>query len=355
MAINWGILDTGNIKVETPDLFGAAQRGFKFGQSLGEFAALPQLRGAVQRDAMGMDGGESIAALAQVDPKAAFDAMERQRFLTTKLESAEQTAADRIASAEKIAAEKKAAGIDTPEKQMVTDALAANTKAHSELVNQAIRTAQSGGDVLPILMKAYELEAEDLALKSKAAQLKIQVYYANSIGIKNDINKAMDRIEDRETRNRLADAQQKLADAAVSNVGLQRKKLEAETDIKGQEAQGGDADMKKAAGFVPSMVSGDKGLDAAGKPKVLELAQARLFAGSTEFDLAARQFINAVLRRESGAAITEGDYQTVGPQYIPTPADSDEVLRQKSIARKQRIADMKKEAGVAYKSESNFE
>ena len=48
---------------------------------------------------------------------------------------------------------------------------------------------------------------------------------------------------------------------------------------------------------------------------------------------AADNFIAAVLRKESGAAITEQERRDYWPQYIPVPGDKPEVIRQKLAAR----------------------
>lgn len=53
-------------------------------------------------------------------------------------------------------------------------------------------------------------------------------------------------------------------------------------------------------------------------------------------DQAKRDFINAVLRRESGAAIAQSEFDNANKQYFPQPGDAEEVLRQK--ARNRQIA-----------------
>ena len=46
---------------------------------------------------------------------------------------------------------------------------------------------------------------------------------------------------------------------------------------------------------------------------------------------AERDFVNAVLRRESGAAIAESEFESAKKQYFPQPGDSEETIKQKSI------------------------
>jgi hypothetical protein len=46
-----------------------------------------------------------------------------------------------------------------------------------------------------------------------------------------------------------------------------------------------------------------------------------------------REFINAILRKDSGAALTDPEIAEYGRTYLPQPGDSNEVLQQKAIAR----------------------
>jgi hypothetical protein len=57
-----------------------------------------------------------------------------------------------------------------------------------------------------------------------------------------------------------------------------------------------------------------------------------------KYDQAKRNFVNAVLRKESGAAIAESEFANAEKQYFPIPGDSKEVIEQK---RKNRELAMK--------------
>jgi len=65
------------------------------------------------------------------------------------------------------------------------------------------------------------------------------------------------------------------------------------------------------------------------------------------FDQASRDFINAVLRRESGAAISPGEFESAQLQYLPQPGDTKPVLDQKKRNRETVAAGLKAEAGAA--------
>lgn len=58
-----------------------------------------------------------------------------------------------------------------------------------------------------------------------------------------------------------------------------------------------------------------------------------------------RDFINAVLRRESGAAIAPSEFDNARKQYFPQPGDSPEVIAQKAQNRETSISAMKAGAG----------
>ncbi len=63
---------------------------------------------------------------------------------------------------------------------------------------------------------------------------------------------------------------------------------------------------------------------------------------------AADNFIYAVLRRETGAAVGAGEYEKTEKQYIPQPWDTPEVLAQKAKDREIALTGMARAAGPAY-------
>lgn len=63
---------------------------------------------------------------------------------------------------------------------------------------------------------------------------------------------------------------------------------------------------------------------------------------------AERNFVNAVLRRESGAAISPEEFKSAEKQYFPMPGDSAEVLAQKKANRDLTSANLINESGTAY-------
>lgn len=67
--------------------------------------------------------------------------------------------------------------------------------------------------------------------------------------------------------------------------------------------------------------------------------------GQQRVEQAQRDFINAVLRRESGAAIADSEFDNARKQYFPQPGDTPAVLRQKAANRRTAIEGMKAEFG----------
>jgi flagella basal body P-ring formation protein FlgA len=63
---------------------------------------------------------------------------------------------------------------------------------------------------------------------------------------------------------------------------------------------------------------------------------------------AERNFVNAVLRRESGAAISNKEFESAEMQYFPRTGDGPEVLAQKKQNRLQALAGMQGAAGNAW-------
>lgn len=66
------------------------------------------------------------------------------------------------------------------------------------------------------------------------------------------------------------------------------------------------------------------------------------------FNQARRDFINAQLRRESGAAIAPSEIENATEQYMPRPGDSPAVLAQKEKALMLALDAMVREAGPSY-------
>jgi hypothetical protein len=118
----------------------------------------------------------------------------------------------------------------------------------------------------------------------------------------------------------------------------------------------------KAAGFADRISAANEILDAtqsAGTDEVQRrLGQLPLvgnYAMSSDrqkFEQAERDFINAILRRESGAVISEEEFANARQQYLPQPGDSEQVLAQKKASRDRALNSMQREGGPFYKPDA---
>lgn len=89
---------------------------------------------------------------------------------------------------------------------------------------------------------------------------------------------------------------------------------------------------KRAAQAIP-LVGGAVGMGV----NMLPSAIGGPSAGQQQVEQAQRDFINAVLRRESGAVISESEFDNARKQYFPEPGDSDAVKAQKARNRQLSI------------------
>jgi hypothetical protein len=116
-------------------------------------------------------------------------------------------------------------------------------------------------------------------------------------------------------------------------------------------------DQRKTASFATRLESANAIIDAnenVGTGYLQEgLASVPFFGSklaSTEkqsLNQAQRDFINAQLRRESGATIQDTEFESAAKQYFPQPGEGAEIVAQKKEARRIAVENMKREAGAA--------
>lgn len=109
----------------------------------------------------------------------------------------------------------------------------------------------------------------------------------------------------------------------------------------------GFADRVQASNAVLSSPPAD--LMTAKVADVLPGGNFMLDAPQQQFLQAERDFINAMLRRESGAAIAPSEFESARKQYIPQPGDRPETLEQKRLARERAFSGLARELGPTYK------
>lgn len=114
------------------------------------------------------------------------------------------------------------------------------------------------------------------------------------------------------------------------------------------------AAQRNAAGFVvrvdaARVVIDELGVEFAQPSATLGEFLPNIFKSSERqrFEQAKRNFTNAILRKESGAAIAESEFVNAALQYFPQPGDGEEVLLQKAENRQLISDSLKAEAGEA--------
>lgn len=95
---------------------------------------------------------------------------------------------------------------------------------------------------------------------------------------------------------------------------------------------------------------------AASTPRVRDSAAFNLAASKDRQKVlqAQRDFVNAILRRESGAVISQSEFDNAQRQYFPMPGDSPEVIAQKRQNRMLAIEGMMQGAGRGYKPPADY-
>ena len=86
-------------------------------------------------------------------------------------------------------------------------------------------------------------------------------------------------------------------------------------------------------------------LEQEGRSKLFDFTKPEMLK---EWEQAEINFVHAVLRPESGAAISDSEFANAARQYFPRPGDSAQVIAQKALNRKQKFESTKAEAGSAY-------
>jgi hypothetical protein len=119
------------------------------------------------------------------------------------------------------------------------------------------------------------------------------------------------------------------------------------TDAQNQAA-GYALRVQQSTSILDSLESAIKGYNPIGFEAQLKLPSYLQSSQIQSYDQAARNFINAQLRRESGAAISSGEFANAYQQYLPRPGDSAQTLAQKKQNRDSVYRGLVQSAGSAY-------
>jgi hypothetical protein len=118
----------------------------------------------------------------------------------------------------------------------------------------------------------------------------------------------------------------------------------------------------KAAGFSDRMLGSEQTLrkfeginkDALGATVGAMLPNSMKSEDRQAYEQAKRSFINAQLRRESGAAIAPSEFDSAERQYFPQPGETAAIIEQKRMERQRAIEAMAREGGPAYRPSHVF-
>lgn len=151
----------------------------------------------------------------------------------------------------------------------------------------------------------------------------------------------------------------KLDQAALENA--QKMNMELQRDVIKRQTEPLSAEQGKIATFTDRLIESDKqiGTDLAQKSQLSakervagEIPVIGNYLVSKNYQTARqaeRNFINALLRRESGAVINPEEFANAKQQYFPQPGDLPDVIAQKANNRKTVIEGFQRESGAAYK------
>lgn len=194
--------------------------------------------------------------------------------------------------------------------------------------------------------RGYDLEQQKFAYQqqndsaNRGVQLRGQDLSADTARRGQDVTVRGQDLTDARTRDTLAQnaANKAPTEFQGKSAGYGARAEEADRLINqlGSDVSPLAVNAKQAAGRVP-LVGGvlEAGANAVMSPKNQQLEQAQ------------RDFVNATLRQESGAAISQGEFENAKRQYFPQPGDSAEVIAQKAANRKLAIEGFKRSAGKA--------
>lgn len=144
-----------------------------------------------------------------------------------------------------------------------------------------------------------------------------------------------------------------MPDGTVVSTGAPMPKLteiQAKSQLFGSRAAESDRLIRELEGkYSPAAINAKMGAESVwGVGGALGAAGNMMLSKEGQMaEQAQRDFINAVLRQESGAVIGDSEFANAKKQYFPQPGDSKDVLAQKQNNRKMAIEGLKVMAGPA--------
>ncbi len=232
-------------------------------------------------------------------------------------------------------------------------------RVNSTLLDYVLKGVQVAADVYGVSQKNDQMAIEQQRLQNEAD------YRTSDLGYKKT---ALQQAA--EQKSALTDAtaaeKQRLQGNFDAELAYKKQRDQAELDLKRKElAQKGSdkaekpatADQSKAALFAKRMSQAENvfgelesgGFDRADRTTSMKamLPNAMLGEDIKRQDQAERNFLSAVLRRESGASISPSEMSNGETQYFPRAGDTEKVKEQKRQNRALAIEGLAAEAGSA--------
>lgn len=218
--------------------------------------------------------------------------------------------------------------------------------------------ANKAGQMSEYLMKnATERQKQALALQSAKQEKE------NDRDQQDKRDLAKQEFESKMFAAKTDNERQKAADEYKKQLSLLGAKLKGEKEVASMKSE-----MKpekdptqpqfQSAGYARRLEQAESDFDSLNQEGFKPTSGSRFIAGmlpegmqsdqAQRFNQAKRNFVNSVLRKESGAAISQGEFDNAEKQYFPQPGDSAHVVAQKKANRAQKLAEFKAEAGNAY-------
>ena len=368
MTLNAGIILGG----QTPDILGAMDKGRAMAESqinLNRQNALAELY-RTQGAQIAAGDQAALNALAQFDPNASLGVQQNRLGIQAQQQDLEFSA-EKMQMLRDESKREAAAALTAQADKLTAEQLAAEQKALSE--------ALSGG---AFFYQNKDKAGYDAFLTSKGldpAEFPFESFPAHAATVEG-VLEAMKAFQPASGPEWVAATPEQAAAYGAASGQINQKTGEfkktgegkgisyttknpdgSETTVQIGGSSGSANDLGltegegKATGFLYRMENSDKILGAleeegsslwnkmAGQIPVL--GNYMVSEGAQKFDQAKRDFINAVLRRESGAVISPEEFANAEVQYFPQPGDGPEVVAQKRENRRIAIAGVRAAAG----------
>lgn len=231
----------------------------------------------------------------------------------------------------------------------------ANTKAqaltvqqqleqHNKLIDQQLAQSQFGETQRHNqATEASATRGQDMtaATEMRGQNLRAQDYDPKSGAIVNKITGQSTPVLDAQG-NPIASPAANLTGEQSNAVAFGARATDAQSQLRNLEAGGVTSGnrLRQAAGGVP-VIGGALASAANALPTALGGASDQ----QQQYEQAQRNFVSAVLRKESGAAISNEEYANEAQKYFPQPGDTDVTIEQKARARDLAIEGLKAQAG----------